>query len=237
MQLRVWFVVVGERVEEAGLGRDLEHQVGQVGGRHQRVDARPERGKRGGLRERVEPLDGQLPARREVVDRVLRSETVARALVGVVDLAGELLDERVGLSGSDSARQVSSREASHAASLSRLERASANRSLGVTYTSRRRNASRSSSSAHIVYAARSTRPLSGSTSACHGRGTNRVGSTSGVSLRRPSLSLQRGERFEDRLASVGRVELDRVKQQRQVPPHSRVAAGHELSGSIIGRAG
>ena len=35
VELGVGFVVVGERVQEPGLGRDLEHEVGQIGGRHQ----------------------------------------------------------------------------------------------------------------------------------------------------------------------------------------------------------
>jgi hypothetical protein len=39
-QLRVWFVVAGERVQELGLGRNLEHEVRQIGRRHQRIHAR-----------------------------------------------------------------------------------------------------------------------------------------------------------------------------------------------------
>jgi hypothetical protein len=65
-------VVVGEGVQELGLGRDLEHEVRQVGGQHERVHTRAQRRERRWLGERVEPVDGQLPTRVERVDRVVR---------------------------------------------------------------------------------------------------------------------------------------------------------------------
>jgi hypothetical protein len=84
-------------VPELGLGRDLEHEVRQIGGRHQRVHTRAQRRERRSA-EGVEPVDGQLAARGGGGDRVGRTQPVAGALVGVVEILGEPLDERVRLS-------------------------------------------------------------------------------------------------------------------------------------------
>jgi hypothetical protein len=163
-------------------------------------------------------------------------KTVACALVGVVDLAGELLDKRVGLSGQ---RQRGAGVLARGVPRGVAEQAGAR--VGEPLAG---------CDVHVAPAQRVAEFL---------ERTHRVrraidAAALGLDERLPwprheprrqhlrrqlaaASELQRGERFEDRLASVGRVELDRVKQQRQVPPHSRVAAGHQLAGSIVGRAG
>jgi hypothetical protein len=69
----------------------------------------------------------------ESVDRVLVGQSLACALVGVVEVLGELIDERIGL---DRERQraagVLTRGVPRGVGEKARARASANRSLGVT---------------------------------------------------------------------------------------------------------
>ena len=95
-ELRAGLLVVGERVNEPRLRGDLEHEIGQVCRRQQRVDTLAQTAERRGLAERVELLDAQR-ASGQLVDRMLRREPVARAPVGVIQLGAEALQERPGL--------------------------------------------------------------------------------------------------------------------------------------------
>jgi hypothetical protein len=89
----VGLLVVGERVDESGLGGDLQHEVGQVGCGQQRVHAVPQRDQRCWLGERVERVEVQ-PSGRELKDGVLSVQPFQRPVIREIEIGRELLDER-----------------------------------------------------------------------------------------------------------------------------------------------
>ena len=166
-----------------------------------------------------------------------RGETVARALVGVVELAGELLDKRVGLGGQrQGAAGVLARGVPRG--VAEQTRACVGEPLA---------------GCHVDVAA--AQPVAELLERAHR--VRRALDPAGLGLDQPLpwprdeprwqdlrrqlpptfAELQRGERFEDRLATVGGMELDRVQQQREVTAYARVAAGHQFARAIIRRAG
>ena len=92
------FVLVGEAVDETGLGGDLQQQVGQVGVGEVPVDLVAQREQAGRFGQCVELLDGQASVG-ELVYRVFGVQALEGAPVGRVELGAEPLAERLGRLG------------------------------------------------------------------------------------------------------------------------------------------
>jgi hypothetical protein len=88
-------VLGDEAVEEAGLGGDLQQQVGQVGVGEAPVDLLAQREQAGRFGQCIELRDGETSGG-ELMDRVVGVQALAGAAVGRVELGAEPLDERLG---------------------------------------------------------------------------------------------------------------------------------------------